>query len=314
MSPTASPSPSLAWLQGLLLRRREQLGLSLRETARQVGISPSYLVALEQGRNPSTGRASVPSLPILLAFARVLGIDVQTLIAAAGGAPHPSVHVLLYQAGARPGAPLDAARTLFAGRVESWIEIVDPRSGDAGLPADDVLVRRTGSLLSTSVFESVRARDALSDLLRESLDPATASRLGIVFGANSSLLRSIENPVALLEAERTWEDDVAAAFRTAVGDEPVANVCVYREADLQELSARLDPLAAVLHLIQTHPHISLQESTGALTSGPAAVEAILMAARPAGVSTETWESLTRAAAAGLARTAAIAHAPAAPNS
>jgi hypothetical protein len=38
-----------------------------------------------------------------------------------------------------------------------------------------------------------------------------------------------------------------------------------------------------------------------LVTGAVAIESIVEAARPAGVSSDTWESLARAAAAGLAR-------------
>jgi hypothetical protein len=121
----------------------------------------------------------------------------------------------------------------------------------------------------------------------------------MVFGDNSTLPRSMEDPLALIESEATREDDVANACREALGVAPAANVCVYREADLQELAVRLDPLTAALSLIRTHPHVAVQEPGGRVTKGLAAVETILAAARPAGISSGTWESLSRAAAAGL---------------
>jgi transcriptional regulator with XRE-family HTH domain len=277
----------------------------MREAARRIGISPSYLAALEQGRNPSTGRAPVPSPPILAAIARVLGIELATLLDASVAPTSPSAHLLLYQTGARHQSPLEAARRLFAGRVDAWIEIVDPRrSDDTDSLPDDVLVRRRRPLISAGIFETERALGALSGVLAEA---TPRSRLGIIFGANSALLRSIENPPALLESETAWEPEVAARFRAALGVEPAANVCVYREADIQELAAHLDPLATVVSLVQTHPHVAVQRPSDAVTTGPAAIETILAAARPAGVSSETWESLARAAAVGLARAAATAH-------
>jgi hypothetical protein len=132
-------------------------------------------------------------------------------------------------------------------------------------------------------------------------------RLGIIFGASSAALRSIENPTTLLESERTWEHDVAAEFRAALGVEPAANLCVYREADIQELARGLDPLATVLSLVQTHPHVAVEEGSGALTTGPAAIETIVGEARPAGVSSDTWQLLARAAGVGLARAATTAN-------
>ena len=296
-------------LGGILRRRREQLGLSMREAARRIGISPSYLVALEQGRNPSTGRAPVPSAPILAAIGRALDIELATLLDASGAPVSSSTHLLLYQTGTGHQSPLEAARRLFAGQVDAWIEIVDPRSSDdAESPPDDVLVRTRRPLISarSRVFGTSRALRALSDVLAEVPRSSSRPRLGIIFGANSAVLRSIENPPALLESEPTWEHDAGAEFRAALGVEPSANVCVYREADIQELAARLDPLSTVLSLIQAHPHVAVQDGSGAVTSGPAAIETILVAAHPAGVSSETWESLARAAAVGLAREAATA--------
>jgi transcriptional regulator with XRE-family HTH domain len=295
-------------------RHREQLGLSTREAARRIGISPSYLVALEKGRNPSTGRAPVPSAPILAAIGRVLDIELATLLDASGAPTRPSAHLLLYQAGVGHRSPLEAARRLFAAHVDAWIEIVDPRrSEQAESPPDDVLLRYRWPLSPTqsgeSVFEKARTLGVLSSVLAEARRSTPAPRLGIIFGASSALLRSIENPPALLESEATWEHDVEVEFRRALGVAPSANVCVYREADVQELASRLDPLATVLTLVQTHRHVAVQAGTG-ITAGPAAIETILAGARPAGVSSETWESLTRAAAAGLVRGSAIAHPPA----
>jgi transcriptional regulator with XRE-family HTH domain len=306
---TTPPAPgrqSPSRLGGILGRRREQLGLSMREAARRIGISPSYLVALEQGRNPSTGRAPVPSPPILAAIGRVLDIDLATLLDLSGTSTPRSTHLLLYQARAGHESPLGSARRLFAGQVDYWIEIADPRSsGDTAQP-DDVLVRGLRERSESRVLETRGALGVLSDVLAEIPRSSSRPRLGVVFGASSALLRSLENPLALLESETTWEHDVGAEFRAALGVEPAANVCVYREADIEELAGRFDPLAIALRLIQTHPHVAVQDRS-VVTVGPAAIETILAAARPAGVSSETWESLTRAAAAGFAREAATAH-------
>jgi transcriptional regulator with XRE-family HTH domain len=302
-------------LGGILRSRRNQLSLSMREVARRVGIVPSYLHALERGRNPSTGGVPVPSPPILSGLARVLDVDIATLLDACAAPASRSVHLLLYQTGPGHQSPVDAARRLFTGHVDAWIEIVDPRRSEDPASENDVLIRKRGPLGSLAagsrVFESSRLLAELSDVIGEAQPIIAGRRLGMIFGANSALLRTIENPPALLESEATWERDVAAECRAGLGVEANANVCVYRQNDLDELAGRLDPLAAVLRLIDTHPHVAVQEPGGHLTTGPAATELILAAARPPGVSAGTWESLARVAAVGLMRNAASIHPPAA---
>jgi hypothetical protein len=245
----------------------------------------------------------VPSPPILAAIGRVFDIDLVALLDLSGAPTPRSAHLLLYQTGAGHQSPLGSARRLFAGRVDYWIELVDPRrSNDAESRLDDVLVRRGWERSESRAPETRGALSLLSDVLAEIPRSSPWPRLGIVFGASSALLRSLENPLALLESETTWEHDVRAEFRAALGVEPAANVCVYREADIEELAGRFDPLAMALRLIQTHPHVAVQDGSD-VAIGPAAIETILATARPAGVSSDTWESLARAAAAGFAREA-----------
>lgn len=294
-------------LGGTLRHRREQLGLSLRETARRIGISPGYLVALEQGRNPSTGRAPMPSPPILAAIGRVLEVELATLLDLAGVRSRHSAHLLLYQTGSACRPPAPAARHLFPGQVDAWIEIVDPRSSTEVAAAEDVLVRTPGplglALSGPRSYEPDAALAALADVLHEAPPVGERARLGMLFGANSSILRSIEDPAALLASEATWEHDVAAVCRAALGVEPAANVCVYRDADVRDLAATIDALAAVLGLVQAHPHVAVEDRHGSVATGPVAIETILAAARPAGITSSTWASLAGAAALGLNRDA-----------
>jgi transcriptional regulator with XRE-family HTH domain len=267
----------------MLRVRRERLGLSMRETARRIGISPGYLVALEHGRNPSTGRPPMPSPPILASIGQVLGIELATLLDVAGAPTARSAHLLLYQTGPEQLSALDGARRAFAGRVDAWLEVVAPRS-----------------------HESERTPAALAEIVATA-DWRADRRVGLIFGAGSNPLRSARSPEALLRSEATWEDDVAAACRPAFGAGPAANVCVYREADVRGL-ARVDPLTTALGLIQTHPHVALQDPSGAVTTGPAAVEAILVGVRPAGIGAESWAALATAAGVGFQRETALARA------
>jgi hypothetical protein len=248
---------------------------------------------------------------VLAAIARVLDVELAALLDASGAPMHASTHLLLYQTGARYRSPLEAARRLFAGRVDAWIELVDPRrSGRLEPTPGDVLARRCWELSeqrsTAPIFETGHALGVLSDVLAEVARSGPAPRLGVVFGGSSAVLRSVANPPALLESEAGWERDVAAACRDAVGVEPAANVCVYREADIQELAPRVDPLATVLSLLQAHPHVAVEHGR-AVTIGQAAVETVLAGVRPAGVGSETWDSLIRAAAAGFAHGATLAH-------
>jgi transcriptional regulator with XRE-family HTH domain len=300
-----APGPAPPSRLGSLLRhRRGQLGLSVRETARRAGISPSYLVSLEQGRNPSTGRAPIPTPPVIAAIGRVLGIELAALLDVTGAPAPRSGHVLLYQTGAAALPALDGARRICAGRVDAWIEVAAARMPKGG-PADDVALSTRGPLglvpSRPPRYEPGRALEALGEVLAETPPRWHGSRIGLLFGANSALLRSAGNPAALITGEATWEGDVAATCRATLGAEPAANVCVYRDADILALAGRIDPLSAVVSLVGSHPHVGVQHPDGSLVTGPAAVETILAAARPPAIGADTWASLARAAASGFAR-------------
>jgi transcriptional regulator with XRE-family HTH domain len=253
--------------------RRELLGLSIREAARRIGISTGYLVELEHGRNPTTGRAPIPSATVLAGIGRALEIDVVALLDLAGATPRRSAHVLLVQMGGGRRSARAAARRAVAGTVDTWLEVA--RRGD---PA-----RALGAIVGAVP-----------------VDPAGPDRrLGLVFGPSPALLGTTRSRDAVLASERTWEDDVAAACRAAAGTEPDANVCVYREADLR--AAAGDPLLTAIELVRAHPRVAAQDREGRVTTGPAAIQAVLGAVRPAAVDPGTWASLATAAAAGLHR-------------
>ncbi len=256
----------------LLKGRRMELELSLRFVAREAGISPSYLVALEQGRNPTTGRPPMPSPRVLAALGRVLGIGRTTLLELAAPQP-PSPHVLLYQTGARPGSPADAARRLFADAVDGWLE-VPPPGGTGPLAAlENSLVGHRGA--------------------------SSASRLGLMFGARPRHRRGADLR-ADIDREATWEEDVAEICRHALGVEPVANVCVYREADIRRRADVLDPLTSALELVRTHPVVAVQGSSTGVVTGPRAIERVLGGVAPPTTDPDTWRELVRVAAVGLA--------------
>jgi transcriptional regulator with XRE-family HTH domain len=255
-----------------LRTRRLSLGLSLRHVARAADISPSYLVALEQGRNPTTGKPSSPSPPILAALGRVLGIGRSELFELAAP-PLRSAHVLLYQTESAHASPSAAARRLFGEAVDAWVEVPRASAPDRGL----------------AEFET---------LLTDRRPPSGTSRLGLIFGA-AAPPRGRDLP-ALIAAETTWEADVAAVCRRALGVEPVANVCVYREDDVRRPTGGADPLASALELIRTHPLVAVPDTRAGVATGTPAIERMLAGLAPAGTDAGAWGDLAHAAAMGFA--------------
>lgn len=85
--------------------RREELGLGLRETARKVGISPTFLSRFELDRT-TTGP---PSGASLCRLAKVLGLDEFELCVAAGQA-HPAALAAIRESAALARVVADLRR------------------------------------------------------------------------------------------------------------------------------------------------------------------------------------------------------------
>jgi transcriptional regulator with XRE-family HTH domain len=294
------PAPLGFDIGSILKERREELGLSMREAARRIGISPSYLLAVECGRNPSTGRPPTPSPQVLRAAANVLAVPLRHLLGETPSAPPGSAHVLVYQTGGRHRSALPAAKRLFGDAVDLWVEVVDPRRGEGSEQSPDVLAirgpyglgaRRAGS------FNASEPIDAVCRVLRDA--DASRKRVGIIFGATSAILRVLPDLTTLLDSEKTWDQEVSQAVSDVVGSAPVANVCVYRQADIEEAGSRIDPLATLLSLVESHRHVVAQGRGDEIVTGPVAIERGLVAARPPGVSSDTWRVISKAAAVGL---------------
>jgi transcriptional regulator with XRE-family HTH domain len=255
-------------------------GLSLRETARRIGISPAYLSSLEHGRNPATDRPPVPSPPVLAEIARVLDLDLELLFGLVATAP-PSAHVLLIQLGRGRLPAVDGARRAVAADVDEWWEICELLDLSAG--------RR---------YYPAQAMQALQARLEYA--PPTGGPQGLIFGAAARPLARAADPSELLAAEETWEHDVARACVEHLGGAPAANVCVYREADIRALR-KVDPLIFALGLVRTHPRIAAQCDDGNVATGADATALLLEALRPDAVAAATWTQLAAAAARGLGR-------------
>jgi len=154
-------------LGAALRAARESRGLSLRELARQVDVSPSFVSQVELGKaNPSVGT--------LYALVSVLGISLNELL----GAPHQPATApgsaspeSASPEGASPDTPPDAAPD--AAQQPSW-------SGNpAGWPRIDAPVVRAGERrrvqMSGVVWERLTADDPLVDFLHVEYGPGSAS-------------------------------------------------------------------------------------------------------------------------------------------
>lgn len=65
----------------ILFQQRLKRSLSLREASALIGISHTYLAALEKGRDPRTGGHLMPSQDVLLKICRAYEIEYSKVIA-----------------------------------------------------------------------------------------------------------------------------------------------------------------------------------------------------------------------------------------
>lgn len=85
---TIQPVPDL--LGFALKEARKSQHRTLRSVAAEAGISLAYLVALEQGKNPKTGKPSVPSQEIAVRLEKTLGIVLPTVSRSPERTPPPT--------------------------------------------------------------------------------------------------------------------------------------------------------------------------------------------------------------------------------
>lgn len=80
---------------GVLMKLRKDRGLSLRVAAAQIGISHTYLSALEKGVDPRTGGQIVPSDEVLMKISKAYGIEYAKLIAYFGIREHQNAYIYM---------------------------------------------------------------------------------------------------------------------------------------------------------------------------------------------------------------------------
>ena len=100
-----------------LFQLRKDRGLSLREAASAIGISHTYLSALEKGRDPRTGNRIVPSQQVLLSICQVYGIDYSQAYAFFSLNEEQDIYSFM-------GHQLNALRKTNPDRFKSVLEII----------------------------------------------------------------------------------------------------------------------------------------------------------------------------------------------
>jgi transcriptional regulator with XRE-family HTH domain len=283
--------------------RRVALGLSVRSLASRAGVSPAYVTAIETAKNPSTGRAPVPSVAIVSRLADALGVDVGSLLRESGSAAAPShgSHVLVYVLAPPPAGLLTAVDGLLGADVDHWLHIADPRGGGEGVSA-----RATTRRFALGSYPYATPWLAPADLVSAldgevaAIAPSHAGQaVGLLISDCSAVMRYLQDAASEVELEAEWHDHVQRIWATRLAAPPVVDVCAYLHADIEALGLTIDPLATALELIGRHDRVIVLDGTVA-TSGAAAIRRVLDHARPAGTSSPAWNQLVTAAAATLA--------------
>jgi transcriptional regulator with XRE-family HTH domain len=299
---TTATDSQLHALGALIRARRRELGRSLREVARAAGVSSSYLGAIESGRNPATGRPPLPSLRVLAALARELGLELGVLLASVGLGDETGdepAHTLLYVLDGGRAGVLDHVARLHAD-TERWVHVPDPRDAGEQRAALTCAWPLGTDPYPDHLLDPDRVVAALERELRAGAERLGEARTGLLIADCSAVMRWVTNPEDELAFEHRWPDDVERIFRAALGRPPTANVCVYRHDDIEALALQVDPLAIGLSLLRTHTAVALLLGDGTLLNGTRAAREILLALKPVGVRSATWAHLCAAAAVGLA--------------
>ncbi|HET7279842.1 MAG TPA: helix-turn-helix domain-containing protein [Dermatophilaceae bacterium] len=143
------PEPSAENLGAAIRAARAARGLSLRELARRIDVSPSFVSQVERGKaNPSVGT--------LYALVSVLGMSLNELL---GGPADPSETSGI-------SAPTEASEPAWPGAPTAWPRIAAPV----------VRARERGRVqMSGVVWERLTPDDPLVDFLHVEYGPGSAS-------------------------------------------------------------------------------------------------------------------------------------------
>lgn len=279
--------------------RRKALRISIRKLAEDSRISPSYISAIESGRNPATGRPPEPSVGVVERLHRALEIT-DSVFGSSGntcvdGCDHN--HVLLYRMDDELKSLAEILEEGFGADVQQWLCISDPRRveesdenfiswhwpfGELPYPDTYLIPDRIGDALDTRV-ESIA-------------DAVSAQDYGLVIADCSAVMRWIINPESEIDYEDRWHARSTEILQRHIGRQPKLNICVYSHRDIEALEKQIDVLDTILRLFSVHSQTFVVDHAGHVLSGPEAVAAVLAESRPGGVSSSAWRSLCGAAA------------------
>lgn len=295
MSEDITEEDGLIAFGAALRQRRKERGLSLRRLAEAVGLSASYLSAIECGRNPTTGRPPQPSATAVDRLCETLGLD-RTAIFAPAPACAGCEHVLLYRLDARRDGLEALARQLGGNRAASWLCIVDPNTRpEPGARFHAWTWPFRAEPYPDDYLEGPRIVAALAGQAARHKAEIDGS-YGVIIADCSSVMRWVANPDAEVEFEDEWCALSGTALAGVLGQPPALNICVYHQRDFEGMAQRVDRLALLLRLFETHERIAAVLADGSVVEGPQAMREILRENRPDSVSGVAWRMIAAAIA------------------
>lgn len=285
-------------------QRRLALRLSIRQLASQSGLSPSYLSAIETGRNPATDRPPEPSVGVAEQLCRALDLPNpfrthSSTLGASNSQDHACAHnhVLLYRLDEGHGGLGPLLEEVFRDRVGQWISIADPRAAESECGDAITWTWRFGA---DPYPDEYLVPDRISEALESQVERVCArvsdESYGIAIADCSAVMRWVVNPEAEIDYEERWVEQSTAVLERQLRRPPALNVCVYRHRDIEALASKIDVLDTILRLFAAHAEVIAIAQDGSVLRGQAAVATILADSRPGGVSASAWRSLSHAAA------------------